>query len=71
MDVAFFERQEHPSEGPMWRTKVANTFSGGMRRNSLPAPRLGQHTRAVLAEIGYGAAEIEAMIASGAAHEVG
>ena len=32
-----------------------------------PAPTLGQHTREVLAEAGYGAAEIEALIASGAA----
>jgi len=32
-----------------------------------PAPKLGQHTREVLAEAGYGAAEIEALLASGAA----
>jgi crotonobetainyl-CoA:carnitine CoA-transferase CaiB-like acyl-CoA transferase len=32
-----------------------------------PAPLLGQHTREVLAEIGYGEGEIEAMIAAGAA----
>jgi crotonobetainyl-CoA:carnitine CoA-transferase CaiB-like acyl-CoA transferase len=31
------------------------------------APRLGEHTREVLAEIGYGDAEIEAMLAAGAA----
>jgi crotonobetainyl-CoA:carnitine CoA-transferase CaiB-like acyl-CoA transferase len=66
-DVGFFEREEHPSEGPIRRTMVANTFHGGMRENRLPAPRLGEHTRAVLAAVGYTAAEIEAMIASGAA----
>lgn len=32
-----------------------------------PSPGLGEHTRAVLAEIGYGDAEIEAMFESGAA----
>jgi len=32
-----------------------------------PAPKLGEHTREVLAEAGYGAAEIAALIASGAA----
>ena len=32
-----------------------------------PAPLEGEHTRAVLAELGYGADEIEAMFASGAA----
>ena len=30
-------------------------------------PRFGQHTRAVLAEAGYSSAQIEALIASGAA----
>jgi crotonobetainyl-CoA:carnitine CoA-transferase CaiB-like acyl-CoA transferase len=38
-----------------------------MREDRLPAPRLGEHTRAVLAAAGYGGAEIEAMIAAGAA----
>jgi len=32
-----------------------------------PAPRLGQHTAEVLVELGYSAAEIEAMKAAGAA----
>ena len=31
------------------------------------APHLGEHTREVLAELGYGEAEIEAMVGSGAA----
>ena len=66
-DIGFFEREEHPSEGPIRRTKVANTFHGGMREDRLPAPRLGEHTRAVLVAVGYSATEIEAMVASGAA----
>ena len=32
-----------------------------------PAPKLGEHTREVLAQAGYGAAEIEDLIESGAA----
>ncbi len=32
-----------------------------------PAPRMGQHTRAVLAELGYEAGEIETLLACGAA----
>jgi crotonobetainyl-CoA:carnitine CoA-transferase CaiB-like acyl-CoA transferase len=32
-----------------------------------PRPKTGQHTRAVLAEAGFAAAEIEALIAAGAA----
>ena len=70
-DIGFFEREEHPSEGPIRRTKVANTFHGGMREDRLPAPRLGEHTRAVLAAVGYSTAEIEGMIASGAARAAG
>jgi crotonobetainyl-CoA:carnitine CoA-transferase CaiB-like acyl-CoA transferase len=68
-DIGFFEREEHPSEGPIRRTKVANTFHGGMREDRMPAPRLGEHTRAVLAGVGYSAAEIAGMIASGAVRE--
>jgi crotonobetainyl-CoA:carnitine CoA-transferase CaiB-like acyl-CoA transferase len=34
-----------------------------------PAPGPGEHTRAVLAQAGYTAGEIDALIASGAAHE--
>jgi crotonobetainyl-CoA:carnitine CoA-transferase CaiB-like acyl-CoA transferase len=34
-----------------------------------PAPRCGEHTRAVLAEAGYGRDEIDALIAAGAARE--
>jgi crotonobetainyl-CoA:carnitine CoA-transferase CaiB-like acyl-CoA transferase len=70
-DIGFFEREEHPSEGPIWRTRVANTFYGGMRKDGLPAPRLGEHTRAVLAAVGYSTKEIEAMVATGAAREAG
>jgi formyl-CoA transferase len=32
----------------------------------LPAPRLGEHSREILAEAGYGAAEIDALIAAAA-----
>jgi crotonobetainyl-CoA:carnitine CoA-transferase CaiB-like acyl-CoA transferase len=38
-----------------------------MREDQLPAPRLGEHTRAVLEGIGYSPAQIDGMIASGAA----
>lgn len=66
-DVGFFGTEEHPSEGLIRRTKVANTFSGGMREEELPAPGLGQHSAEVLAEIGYGTDQIAAMLAEGSA----
>jgi crotonobetainyl-CoA:carnitine CoA-transferase CaiB-like acyl-CoA transferase len=66
-DVGFVRTEEHPSEGRIRRIRVANTFGGGMRQDEHPAPRLGEHTRVVLEELGYGTAEIDRMLASGAA----
>ena len=67
VDVGFFKSVEHPSEGAIRMTKVANTFHGGMREETLPAPRLGEHTRVILAEAGFGEGEIVALIDAGAA----
>ena len=66
-DVGFFRSEEHPSEGRIRRTKLANSFSGGAREDETHAPRAGEHTRAILAEAGYAAGEIDALLASGAA----
>jgi len=66
-DVGFWEADDHPTEGRIRRTRTANHFSGGMREEVLPAPRLGQHTREVLAELGCDAAEITRMLECGAA----
>lgn len=42
-------------------------FPGAPHGPAGPAPKLGEHTRQVLLEAGYGAAEVEALIAAGAA----
>jgi crotonobetainyl-CoA:carnitine CoA-transferase CaiB-like acyl-CoA transferase len=68
-DVGFFSEEEHPSEGSIRRTKVPNSFSGGGRKDPLHAPRKGEQTREILAEAGYEAGEIEAMLSDGAAIE--
>jgi crotonobetainyl-CoA:carnitine CoA-transferase CaiB-like acyl-CoA transferase len=68
-DVGFFKEEQHPTEGKLRRSKPANTFSGGMRENQGHAPLMGQHTREILAEAGYGKAEIDALLAAGAVTE--
>jgi len=70
-DVGFFQAEDHPSEGRIRRTRRANTFSGGAREMETHAPRLGEHTRNVLAELGYTKDEIEALLSSGAVGEPG
>jgi len=68
-DVGFFREEHHPTEGKLRRTKPANTFSGGMRQHQGHAPLIGEQTREILAEVGYGAAEIEKMLAAGTVQE--
>jgi crotonobetainyl-CoA:carnitine CoA-transferase CaiB-like acyl-CoA transferase len=68
-DVGFWHFDEHPTEGRIRRTRTPVTFRGGMREETLPAPRLGKQTREILGELGFDAADIDAMLASGAAEE--
>ncbi len=66
-DVGFYKEEDHPTEGRLRRTRLANIFSGGAREDETHAPRLGEHTREVLAEAGYAQAEIDVLLAAGAA----
>ncbi len=66
-DIRFFEEIEHPSEGLIRRTKVPNTFHGGMRTDTSPAPRLGEHTHQILIEAGFSEVEVAAMLSAKAA----
>ena len=67
LDAGFWQGEDHPTEGRLRRARAATRFGGGMREDVLPAPRLGQHTREVLAEAGFSEAEIARLLNSGAA----
>jgi len=65
--VRLVEVVEHPTEGPYRHVRepaVLDRTPAALRRH---APRLGEHTREVLAEAGYGPAEIDELVSSGAA----
>ncbi len=70
-ETGFFRPVEHPSEGKMLTMAVATEFSATPGDSfRFPPPRLGEHSREVLAELGYGDAEI-AEIMAGSASAVG
>jgi crotonobetainyl-CoA:carnitine CoA-transferase CaiB-like acyl-CoA transferase len=62
---------EHPTAGVIKALGMPVKFHRALGSTSAPAPLLGQHTRAVLAEIGYAEQEIEAIIDSGTAFATG
>jgi crotonobetainyl-CoA:carnitine CoA-transferase CaiB-like acyl-CoA transferase len=63
---AFLEVDD--GQGGTYRSPAAPVrFPGADATHRPAAPRLGEHTRQVLAELGYDEARIEAMIAAGAA----
>ena len=64
--VGFFRTYEHPSEGTMLEAGLPSTWSATPLSIRRPPPRLGEHTREVLGEVGLAIAEIEALVAAGA-----
>lgn len=65
--TGFLAELEHPSEGRLRVTGVAADWSDSPPRITKHAPRLGEHTREILREAGHDEAQIDALIAAGAA----
>jgi crotonobetainyl-CoA:carnitine CoA-transferase CaiB-like acyl-CoA transferase len=65
-DVGFFRTIDHPSEGRVRVMNPPSTWSGTPPEITRPAPGFGEHSREVLREAGFGADEIERMLAAGA-----
>jgi crotonobetainyl-CoA:carnitine CoA-transferase CaiB-like acyl-CoA transferase len=63
------ELMDQPMLGTVRQPRPAAMFHQTPARIAGPAPRIGEHTCAILAEAGYSAAEIEALETSGAAKE--
>lgn len=65
--TGFVHRSQHPTEGALHTLAPPTRWSATPpARTQPPAPRLGEHTRALLAEAGYAPAEIDALLAQGA-----
>ncbi|HBN8522203.1 CaiB/BaiF CoA transferase family protein [Pseudomonas aeruginosa] len=60
--VNFFEIQEHPSEGALRTIGIPHEWSESPVRMRYPAPRLGEHTVELLAEYGFKADQIDAIL---------
>jgi crotonobetainyl-CoA:carnitine CoA-transferase CaiB-like acyl-CoA transferase len=63
------QESDHPQAGRLRQARSPAQFSVTPPEHRFGAPPLGAHTREILVEAGYGAAEIEAMLAAGAAAE--
>ena len=63
--VGLFGTAEHPSEGRYRTVRSPVNFSGAPFQIRHHAPRLGEHSAEVLAEAGYSAVEIEALVRDG------
>ena len=68
MDAAGVFVNVEDGNGGTFRSPAAPvSFPGADARQRPPSPKLGEHTRAVLADLGYDEAAIEAMLAAGSA----
>ena len=60
-DAGFFQPLDHPSEGRLTTMPFPVAFSDTPPDQNLPPARLGEHTAAILGELGFSAQEIAAI----------
>jgi crotonobetainyl-CoA:carnitine CoA-transferase CaiB-like acyl-CoA transferase len=64
--VGFFQTQTHPTEGQVRYTGIPSRWNGTALKITRHAPRLGEHSLPILKEAGIAAADINALLQSGA-----
>lgn len=69
--VGLFQKLEHPTEGTIQQARPPARFSESPAAIRRLPPRLGEHTREILAEVGYSEADIDAMVVAKAIGESG
>ena len=67
--IGFFAERDHPSEGRLLTLGTPVTFAGQAPSPREPAPRLGEHSRTILAEAGLDQRAIDALVRGGATAE--
>jgi len=60
--VGLFQKLEHPTEGTIQQARPPARFSESPAAIRRLPPLLGEHTREILAEVGYSDAEVEALL---------
>jgi crotonobetainyl-CoA:carnitine CoA-transferase CaiB-like acyl-CoA transferase len=64
--VEFFQTRTHPTEGLIRYNGIPSRWNGAALKINRHAPRIGEHSVAVLKEAGVPAAEIDTLLKSGA-----
>jgi formyl-CoA transferase len=67
--TGFFATVQHPSEGEIRTMRMPVKWTNNAADAPRPTPRLGEHTQEVLGEAGFTTAEIQSLLASGAARQ--